>query len=43
MMYESGLITSAEFVEVSPPLDSQKRTVRLAIGLIGSLLGEQIL
>lgn len=43
MMYESGLITSAEFVEVSPPLDNQKRTVRLAIGLIGSLLGEQIL
>ncbi|MBG9793432.1 arginase [Paenibacillus dendritiformis] len=43
MMYESGLITSAEFVEVSPPLDSQKRTVRLAIGLIGSLLGERIL
>ena len=42
MMYESGLITSAEFVEVSPPLDSQKRTVRLAIGLIGSLLGERI-
>ncbi|BFH11698.1 arginase [Paenibacillus melissococcoides] len=43
MMYESGLITSAEFVEVSPPIDSQKRTVRLAIGLIGSLLGERIL
>ncbi|WCF07418.1 arginase [Paenibacillus thiaminolyticus] len=43
MMYESGLITSAEFVEVSPALDNQNRTVRLAIGLIGSLLGEQIL
>ncbi|MCG7408866.1 arginase [Paenibacillus sp. ACRRX] len=43
LMYESNLITSAEFVEVNPLLDSNKRTVQLAIGLIGSLLGEQIL
>ncbi|MBD8500940.1 arginase [Paenibacillus arenosi] len=43
LMHESGLITSAEFVEVNPTLDQNKRTVLLANGLICSLLGQTIL
>lgn len=43
LMHESGLITSAEFVEVNPELDTDRRTARLAGELIGSLLGQQIL
>ncbi|TVX93321.1 arginase [Paenibacillus agilis] len=43
LMHESGLITSAEYVEVNPTLDHDKRTVRLANGLICSLLGQTIL
>jgi arginase len=43
LMHESRKITSAEFVEVNPSLDSGNRTARLAVELIGSLLGERIL
>lgn len=43
LMYESGLITSAEFVEVNPTLDINNKTTRLAIELISSLLGKRIL
>lgn len=43
LLYESGLVTSAEFVEVNPSLDTDFRTARLAVELIGSLLGERIL
>ncbi|UHA75736.1 arginase [Paenibacillus sp. 481] len=43
MMHESGLITSAEFVEVNPTLDVKGKTAKLAVELIGSLLGERIL
>ncbi|MCR8645552.1 arginase [Paenibacillus sp. N1-5-1-14] len=43
MMAESGLITSAEFVEVNPLLDSNNRTVRLTNELICSLMGQRIL
>ncbi|MFC4777384.1 arginase [Paenibacillus sp. GCM10023252] len=43
MLYESGIVTSAEFVEVSPTLDQGHRTSRLVVELIGSLLGERIL
>ncbi|TCZ77764.1 arginase [Paenibacillus albiflavus] len=43
LMYESGLITSAEFVEVNPTLDINNKTTRLTIELISSLLGKRIL
>jgi arginase len=43
MLAESGLITSAEFVEVNPILDERNKTGILAVDLMGSLLGEQLL
>lgn len=43
MLEESGLITSAEFVEVNPILDEKNKTADVAVGLIGSLLGEKLL
>ncbi|MFC4775442.1 arginase [Paenibacillus sp. GCM10023252] len=39
----SGVLTSAELVEVNPQLDRGHATARLAVELIGSLLGERIL
>lgn len=43
LLYQSGLVTSAEFVEVNPSLDHNNQTAKLAVDLIASLLGEQIL
>lgn len=43
LMHESGIITSAEFVEVNPTLDKENRTSRLTVELIASLLGKRIL
>ncbi len=43
MLEESGLITSAEFVEVNPILDEQNKTADVAVGLMGSLFGEKLL
>ncbi|NQX71230.1 arginase [Paenibacillus alba] len=43
MLAEAGIITSAEFVEVNPLLDDNNKTSHLAVGLISSLLGKQIL
>ena len=43
LLYQSDLVTSAEFVEVNPSLDRHDQTAKLAVELIGSLLGEQIL
>lgn len=43
LLYQSGLVTSAEFVEVNPSLDTNNETAKLAVELISSLLGEQIL
>jgi arginase len=43
MLEESGLITSAEFVEVNPILDEKNKTADVAVGLIGSLFGEKLL
>ncbi|WP_425465028.1 arginase [Paenibacillus sinopodophylli] len=43
LLYQSAIVTSAEFVEVNPSLDHHNQTARLAVELIGSLLGEQIL
>jgi arginase len=43
MMAESQRITSAEFVEVNPILDHANQTAKVAVALIGSLLGKRIL
>ncbi|RWZ50124.1 arginase [Halobacillus fulvus] len=42
MLYQSGMITSAEFVEVNPILDEQNKTATVAVGLMGSLFGESL-
>ncbi|WP_144513225.1 arginase [Bacillus sp. FJAT-22090] len=42
MLYSSNLITSAEFVEVNPILDEKNKTADVAVGLMGSLLGESL-
>jgi arginase len=39
----SGLITSMDVVELNPDFDESRRTSRLAVGLIASLLGKRIL
>ncbi|OZM55789.1 arginase [Lottiidibacillus patelloidae] len=43
MLSDSGLITSAEFVEVNPILDEKNKTAEAAVGLIASLFGEKLL
>lgn len=43
MLQDSGLVTSAEFVEVNPILDDKNTTADVAVGLIGSLFGEKLL
>lgn len=43
LLQESGMVTSAELVEVNPSLEPGQRTSRLASGLLLSLLGETIL
>lgn len=43
MLFESGMITSAEFVEVNPILDEKNKTGILAVGLMASLFGESLL
>ena len=43
ILEESGLITSAEFVEVNPILDERNKTADVAVGLMGSLFGEKLL
>ncbi|MEV5026891.1 arginase [Paenibacillus sp. LPE1-1-1.1] len=43
LLFQSDIVTSAEFVEVNPSLDHNDQTAKLAVELIGSLLGEQIL
>ncbi|MGG0658341.1 arginase [Rummeliibacillus pycnus] len=42
MLQESGLITSAEFVEVNPILDEKNKTADVAVALMGSLFGEKL-
>ncbi|MFC3041755.1 arginase [Virgibacillus xinjiangensis] len=42
MLAESGMITSAEFVEVNPILDEKNKTGEMAVGLMGSLFGEKL-
>ncbi|WP_164779797.1 arginase, partial [Paenibacillus kobensis] len=43
LLAEAGIVTSADVVEVNPQLDNGRRTARLAVELVGSLLGERIL
>lgn len=43
MLAEAEIITSAEFVEVNPILDEKNKTAKVAVALIGSLLGEKLL
>jgi arginase len=43
MLYDSRVITSAEFVEVNTILDERNRTAELAVQLILSLFGKRIL
>ncbi|QHT61560.1 arginase [Paenibacillus lycopersici] len=43
LLAESGRIASIDMVEVNAMLDESRRTARLAIGLIASLLGKRIL
>lgn len=40
---DANAVTSAEFVEVNPTLDSQNQTARAAVELITSLMGEKIM
>lgn len=42
MLQESGMLTSAEFVEVNPILDEKNKTANVAVDLIGSLFGETL-
>ena len=42
MLFDAGIITSAEFVEVNPILDEKNRTADVAVALIGSLFGEKL-
>lgn len=43
LLAESGQISSIDVVEVNSLLDGSRRTARLAVGLIASLLGKRIL
>jgi arginase len=42
MLHDSGLVHSADIVELNPFLDERGRTARTAVELIGSLFGQQI-
>jgi arginase len=42
MLHDSGLVRSADIVELNPVLDERGRTARTAVELIGSLFGQQI-
>ncbi len=42
MLQESGMLTSAEFVEVNPILDEKNTTANVAVALMGSLFGETL-
>lgn len=42
MLHDSGLVGSADIVEVNPVLDTANQTAALAVGLAASLFGRQI-
>lgn len=43
MLAEASFLISAEFVEVNPILDHRNKTAEVAVGLMGSALGEKLL
>lgn len=43
MLAEANVLTSAEFVEVNPILDNGNRTAKVAVALIESVFGKQVL
>ena len=43
MLADTGLVMSAEIVEVNPILDHRNNTAKLGVGLLASLLGTKIL
>lgn len=43
MLSEANIITSAEFVEVNPILDVKNKTASVAVGLVGSVFGKNLL
>ncbi|WP_374709413.1 arginase [Desmospora profundinema] len=43
LLAEADILTSAEFVEVNPILDTGNRTAKVAVALIGSVFGEKVL
>jgi len=42
LLSEANIVTSAEFVEVNTVLDNKNQTAKVAVALIGSLLGERL-
>jgi arginase len=42
LLHDSGVVRSADIVELNPFLDERGRTARTAVELIGSLFGQQI-
>lgn len=42
LLSTSGIVTSAEFVEVNTVLDNRNQTANMAVALMGSLLGERL-
>ena len=42
LLHDSGLVRSADIVELNPFLDERGRTARVAVELFGSLFGDQI-
>ncbi len=43
MLSESGIITSAEFVEVNPILDERNKTAMVTVALMASLFGDKLI
>lgn len=43
LLSAANLVTSAEFVEVNTVLDNRNQTAKMAVALMGSLLGEKLL
>ncbi|HYF55201.1 MAG TPA: arginase [Salinarimonas sp.] len=42
LLFESGLVTSLDVVELNPYLDERGRSARLAVDLVSSLFGRQV-
>jgi len=42
LLSAANIVTSAEFVEVNTVLDHQNATAKVAVALMGSLLGERL-